>query len=197
MPTIEFYYDIASPYTYLAATQIDDEADKAGADVEWKPFLLGGVFKAVGNTMPAAVPPKAAFMLKDLERWSSIYEVNFAFPADNFPINSIATQRALTALYIEDPAQMKAMAMELFDRYWVRGEDVSKPETIEAAAAEVGVDAGWLKERMTDPEVKEKLRELTDEAIEKGAFGAPTFVVGDDVFFGNDRIEHVIRAVQR
>lgn len=197
MPTIEFYYDIASPYTYLAATQIDDEADKAGADVEWKPFLLGGVFKTVGNTMPAAVPPKAAFMLKDLERWSSIYEVNFAFPADNFPINSIATQRALTALYIEDPAQMKAMAMELFDRYWVRGEDVSKPETIEAAAAEVGVDAGWLKERMTDPEVKEKLRELTDEAIEKGAFGAPTFVVGDDVFFGNDRIEHVIRAVQR
>lgn len=194
MSTIDFYFDIASPYTYLAATQIDQAGADCGAEVVWKPFLLGGVFKATGNTAPAAVAPKASFMLQDLERWAEIYDVPFNFPT-TFPINSVPTQRVMTALFMDDPEQMRQLAFDLFDRYWVDGEDVSDAEVLAEAATELGLDGAALLERIGEQEVKDKLRTLTDEAIEAGAFGAPTFVFDGDLYFGNDRIEHVVRAV--
>jgi 2-hydroxychromene-2-carboxylate isomerase len=193
---IEFYFDVASPYTYLAATQVDAEAEAAGVDVEWRPFLLGGVFKATGNTMPAAVAPKAAFMLADLGRWANEYGVEFAFPP-TFPLNSIAPQRALTALYLRDQAAMKKLAHELFERYWVQGIDVSQPDALAEAAQAAGVDPAQLADEIAEPNVKDKLRQLTDDAVARGAFGAPTFFVGDEVFFGNDRLRHAIAAARK
>lgn len=195
MAKIEFYFDVASPYTYLSATQVDAEAGAAGVEVEWRPFLLGGVFKSTGNAPPAAIAPKASFMLADLHRWADEYGVDFSFPA-HFPMNSIAPQRALTALYMSDRAAMKQFAHELFRKYWVDGDDVSNPAVMAAAAEAVGLNAAELGERVADQEVKDELRRLTDEAVERGAFGAPTFFVGDEIFFGNDRLRHAIRAAK-
>jgi 2-hydroxychromene-2-carboxylate isomerase len=196
MATIEFFFDVASAYTYLAATQVDAAAAEAGVEVEWRPFLLGGVFKSVGNSMPAAIAPKAAFMLADLNRWAVDYDVPFEFP-ETFPINSIAPQRALTALYKSDRDLMKQLAHELLNRYWVEGKDVSQPDELLAAAEAVGADTDELGAAIADQEVKDALRDLTAEAVKRGAFGAPTFFVGDEIFFGNDRLAHAIRAAKQ
>lgn len=197
MSTIEFFFDVASPYTYLAASRIDDLASNAGLSVVWKPFLLGGVFKATGNTLPAAVAPKAAYMLEDLRRLASLYDVGFSFPASNFPLNSILPQRALTALYLQDQDSMKTLAKELFRRYWSEDADLSEPDVLAQIASDVGLDGEALVAKAARQEVKDALRELTDEAVARGAFGAPTFFYDDELYFGNDRLEHILRkAVQ-
>lgn len=191
MSKIEFFFDVSSPYTYLSASRIDSVVEQAGYEVEWKPFLLGGVFKATGNDLPAALPPKAAFMFKDLNRLADNYGVEFNFPADTFPLNSLLAQRVLTALYGEDQASMKMLAREFFSQYWAHGIDLSKPEAVVAAADKVGLEGAELVERASDPQVKNALRELTEDAVSRGAFGAPTFFHEGEIYFGNDRLEHI------
>lgn len=191
MSQIEFFFDVSSPYTYLSASRIDSVVEEAGHEVEWKPFLLGGVFKATGNNLPAALAPRAAFMLKDLNRLADHYEIDFNFPADTFPLNSLLAQRALTALYQDDPESMKRLARELFSRYWAHGVDISTPEAIAEAADTVGLEGAELVERASDPQVKSALRELTEDAVSRGAFGAPTFFHEGELYFGNDRLEHI------
>lgn len=191
MSKIEFFFDVSSPYTYLSASRIDSVVEQAGYEVEWKPFLLGGVFKATGNDLPAALPPRAAFMFKDLNRLADHYGVEFNFPADTFPLNSLLAQRVLTALYGEDQAAMKRLAREFFSQYWVHGVDLSKPEAVAETADKVGLDGADLVERASDPTVKDALRELTDDAVARGAFGAPTFFHDGEIYFGNDRLEHI------
>lgn len=191
MSKIEFFFDVSSPYTYLSASRIDSVVEQAGYEVEWKPFLLGGVFKATGNDLPAALPPRAAFMFKDLNRLADHYGVEFNFPADTFPLNSLLAQRVLTALYGEDQAAMKRLAREFFSQYWVHGVDLSKPEAVAETADKVGLDGAELVERASDPTVKDALRELTDDAVARGAFGAPTFFHDGEIYFGNDRLEHI------
>lgn len=179
--SIEFFFDIASPYSYLAATQIDDLGERVGVTVRWRPFLLGGVFKAVGNQPPATLPSRGQYMLKDLHRWAAAYQQPFTFPS-TFPMNSLLAMRALTAL--DEPARPEA-ALGLFRAYWVDDRDLTRPEVI---ADIIGEDA---PARSVLPEVKGALRATTDEAVERGAFGAPTIFVGDEMFFGNDRLHFV------
>lgn len=197
MATIEFFYDISSPYTYLAATQVDALGERAGAEVVWRPFLLGGVFKATSNTMPARVQAKAAWMLKDLYTWAEHYGVPFQWPSV-FPLNSLFAQRLQTAaLAHHGPALTKALAMALFEAYWVHDRDLGQPEVLgEVAASVEGLDVEAVATLATTPEVKDQLRQLTDEATARGAFGAPTFFVGDAMFWGNDRM-HFVESVAR
>ena len=181
---IEFFFDVASPYTYLAATQIP-RLEKL-ADVEWVPFLIGGVFKGASNTMPAAVPAKGKYMLKDLLRLSAYSGVPFKFPS-NFPTNSLTAMRALTAA---DPDQRPGLAMKVFQAYWVDDRNIS----------DVGVLTELLGEgllaRAADAGIKEELKAVTESAVRRGAFGAPTFFVDGDMYFGEDRIfliEHALK----
>lgn len=196
MPTIEFFFDIGSPYSYLAATQIEGLGARSGATVLWRPFLLGGVFKSVGNTPPAALAPKASWMLDDLPRWAEQYGVGFAL-SRHFPINSLLPMRALTAAADLDPERLPPFATALYADYWVDDIDVSTPEAVEAAASRVGLDATRLLERAADEEVKARLRQVSEEAVARGAFGAPTFFVGEAMFWGNDRMHFVEAAVSR
>ncbi|MCB9760534.1 MAG: 2-hydroxychromene-2-carboxylate isomerase [Alphaproteobacteria bacterium] len=184
---IEFYVDVASPYTYLATTQVASLAERTGAAVRWRPFLLGGVFKATGNTPPATLPARARYMLQDLYRWAADYGVPFNFPAA-FPVNSLTAMRALTSLDADALPQATARMMTA---YWVEGRDPSDPAVI---ADVLGADA---LAAAADPAVKAALRAHTDRAIERGAFGAPTFFVGDQMFFGNDRLHFVEAAARR
>jgi 2-hydroxychromene-2-carboxylate isomerase len=176
--SIEFFFDVGSPYSYFAATRIDAIGHRVGLPVRWRPFLLGGVFRSVGNSPPAMLPARAPYLLQDLQRWSSHYSEPFAFPS-SFPMNSLLAMRVLTAV---PEAERPEASMALFRAYWVDNQDLTRPEVIARLVGEAPVLAA------VDPDIKLQLRTTTDEAVGRGAFGAPTVFVGEEMFFGNDRL---------
>jgi 2-hydroxychromene-2-carboxylate isomerase len=185
---IELFFDIGSSYSYLAATQMAGVSARTGTPVRFRPFLLGAVFKATGNEMPARVPAKARWMLHDMTLWSHHYGVPFRVPS-RFPLNTLRTQRALAAAErLIGPAAVPAFALALFDAYWAHDKDVSSDAEIAAAATKAGLDPATILPAIDAPETKDLLRANTDEAVKRGAFGAPAMFVGDALFWGNDRI---------
>ena len=192
---IELFFDIGSSYSYLAFTQIEAIERRTGWTVRARPFLLGGVFKSTGNEMPARVAAKARYMIVDMQRWASEYGVGFELPAA-FPVVTISTQRALvTTDRLFGQAALRTLARALFDAYWVHGRDPSDRAVITDVAAKAGLDAAAIVAGIDAQETKDRLRADTEEAVARGAFGAPTFFVGDEMFFGNDRIAHLERHV--
>ena len=195
--TVELFFDIGSPYSYLAATQIEAVAAGTGALVRWRPFLLGAVLKATGNEMPARVAAKARWMLDDLSRWAARYGVPWKMPS-RFPLNTLRTQRALAAaVRLNGEEAVGPFALVLFRAYWAEDKDVSSDAEIRAAAAAVGLDPDAVIEAIDAQEVKDALRATTDEAVRRGAFGAPTVFVGDAMFWGNDRLDLVEDELRR
>ncbi len=184
--TIEFFWDCGSPYTYLASTQIEKLARDAGADLKWRPFLLGGAFQATGNRMPAAIPAKGKYLFDDVKLWSKFYAVPFRFP-DKFPINTLAAQRAGVAAARMGKAE--EFAKRVMRAHFGEGRDVSQPDELKACAADAGLDGEALLAQTQDQSVKDELKSNTDEAVRRGAFGAPTFFVGERMFWGNDRLD--------
>ncbi|MES2918535.1 MAG: 2-hydroxychromene-2-carboxylate isomerase [Pseudomonadota bacterium] len=181
---VEFFFDVVSPYSYLAALQVGKL--EALAPVVWRPFLIGGVFKLSGNTMPAANPAKGQYMFKDLQRLFDYLGEAHQFPSA-FPVNSLTAMRALTAAA---PEQVPTLALRLFKAYWAEDRNIADPEVLKELLGEELVAA------TADEAVKDKLKAVTEEAANRGAFGAPTFFVGDDMYFGEDRlflIEHALR----
>ncbi|MCD6059717.1 MAG: 2-hydroxychromene-2-carboxylate isomerase [Moraxellaceae bacterium] len=181
---VEFFFDVVSPYSYLAALQVG-KLEKL-AEVQWRPFLIGGVFKISGNVMPAANPAKGQYMFKDLQRLFAYVNEPHKFPS-TFPTNSLTAMRALTAA---DPAQVPQLALKLFRAYWSEDRNIGDPEVLKQILGEE------LVAKTTDETVKEKLKAATEEAASRGAFGAPTFFIGNDMYFGEDRIfliEHALK----
>lgn len=183
--TVEFFWDAASSYSYLASTQIEAVVQRAGASLVWRPFLLGKVFEASGNKMPAAVPAKGRFLFKDCAMWARLYGVPFTTPAV-FPLHSVLALRL--ALAAEASGQQALISKALMRAYWGEGQDLSKPEVALAVVSAAGADANALLAATQQAEVKDRLRVNTDEAIARGAFGAPCFFVGEQMFWGNDRL---------
>jgi 2-hydroxychromene-2-carboxylate isomerase len=184
--SIEFFWDPASPFTYLAATQIEKLAADCGATLVWKPFVLGKAFEATGNRPPISVPAKGQHLFKDLKRWATYYGVPFQFPK-SFPVASIAPERA--AIAADRAGKGAEFAKAVMTAHWGEGRDISQAEELKAVAADVGLDGEAIVAATQDPAVKEALKANTDEAIRRGAFGAPTFFVGEEMFWGNDRLE--------
>jgi len=192
MKRVEFFYDYASTYSYLVHREIETLAAARDAELVYRPMVLGFVFKASGNSMPAAVPAKAAYMVHDVRRWVRRYGLPFKMPSV-FPVNTIRALRAAIAA-LEDgifPAYHHAV----MEAYWAQDQDIGDADTLAAVAAAAGLDGGRLLARAEEPGIKAKLKANTDEAIERGVFGAPTFFVGDDMFWGNDRLEFVADAL--
>ncbi|HEY5944605.1 MAG TPA: 2-hydroxychromene-2-carboxylate isomerase [Kofleriaceae bacterium] len=184
---IEFFFDIGSSYSYLAATQMQAVEARTGVHVRWRPFLLGGVFKATGNDLPIRLPAKAKWMLSDMTLWAEHYGIPFRMPA-RFPMITLRTQRALAAVERLSPAAVPATALALFRAYWAEGKDITTDEVIAAAAREAGLDGDAIVAAIDAQETKDLLRATTEEAVRRGAFGAPAMFVGDTLFWGNDRI---------
>ena len=193
--SMEFFFDVASPYSYLAAARLEALAG-SGPAVVWRPFLLGGVFRSTGNRAPALVPAKGRYLFADVRRWATQDGVPLQWPA-LFPINSLVAQRALTAAEAQGgQAAVRALAMALYEAYWGRGEDPCSEPVLRSAADAAGLDAAALGAAIVDPEIKGRLRAVTDEAVARGAFGAPTFFVGEQMFFGRDRLDWALDAAQ-
>jgi 2-hydroxychromene-2-carboxylate isomerase len=185
---IELFFDIGSSYSYLASTQLPAVAERAGVPLRWRPFLLGAVFKATGNEMPARVPAKAKWMLHDMTLWSHHYGIPFRMPT-RFPLITLRTPRALAAAErLLGPDAVPAFAAALFRAYWTEDKDITTDDVIGACARDAGLDPAVILPAIEAPETKDLLRATTDEAIRRGAFGAPAMFVGDALFWGNDRI---------
>jgi 2-hydroxychromene-2-carboxylate isomerase len=192
--TVEFFFDFGSPTTYLAHTQMHQLAVDTGAKVVYRPMLLGGVFKATGNASPVTVPAKGRWMGADMARFAKRYGVPFAHNP-HFPINTLTLMRGATGLQMRDPQALMNYVDAVFQAMWVQPRNMGDP----AVTAEVLGAAGFSAESFTslvaDPEVKAQLVATTEEAVARGAFGAPTFFVGEQMFFGQDRLDFVRAAL--
>jgi len=191
MPTLEFFYDFVSPYSYLASTRIEDLAARTGADLRWRPFLLGGVFKATGNRAPIETVAKGRAMWIDLERWSSRMEVPLRRPT-TFPFSPILALRAALAA---PPEALPALSHAVFRAAWADGRDIAAPAVLGAILGEAGLDGAALV--AAAPGQKEALAAQTQEAVDRGAYGAPSLFVGSELFTGNDRLDFVEEALRR
>lgn len=183
---IEFFWDAASPYTYLASTQIEALAADCGAEIDWRPFLLGGVFQATGNQPPANVPAKGKYLFGDISNWARYYGVPLTFP-ESFPVNSIHAGRA--GLVAAEQGHGALFAKNVMYAHWAEGRDVGDSNVLAKVATDSGLDPDETATRIQEQSIKDRLKANTDEAVERGAFGAPTLFVGETLFWGNDRLE--------
>ena len=194
-PMLEFFFDYGSPFSYLADTQLPGVAKRSGAAVVYRPMLLGAVLKATGNASPMTVPAKGRYMMRDLQRWAKRYGVPFQSNPFSFVSNTLRIMRGGVA----------SQRLGVFDRYhgavfaaaWGEPLDLGEEQTLRRLLEQSGVDSQRLLSAIDDQETKDELRRNTDSAIERGVFGAPTFFVGDEMFWGNDRLDFVESALER
>lgn len=192
--TVEFFFDFGSPTSYLAWTQLPRIAAEAGAEIVWRPMLLGGVFKATGNQSPIAIPAKGRYMLQDLARFASRYGVPLAFNP-HFPINTLTLMRGATG-YLGTP-QFAPYVQAMFEALWVRQKNLGNLEVVADVLEQAGLDAPAFERLVNDETVKERLKQTTEDAIRRGVFGAPSFFVGNELHFGQDRLDFVAEALAR
>jgi len=190
MATLEFFYDFVSPYSYLASTRVEAEVAKVGGTVRFRPFLLGGVFNATGNRAPIEVAAKGPYLATDGLRWAKRLGVPFAWPA-RFPVLTVLPLRA--AFAAEKLGKLLPYTHALYRAYWAEGRDISDAAVVEDVATKAGLAGAAL---LADaPNFKEALKAQTQEAVDRGSFGAPTFFVGQEMFIGNDRLDFAIEAL--
>jgi len=190
---IEFWFDFGSPTTYLAHTQLPKLAADTGAELHYMPMLLGGVFKATGNQSPVMVPAKGRWMGGDLARFARRYGVPFTFNP-HFPINTLALMRGAVGLQMRDPERFMPYVNAMFHAMWVEPANLGDPAVLAVTLGAAGFDAAAFQALVGDAEVKAKLIAHTEAAVARGVFGAPTCLVGDEMFFGQDRLDFVREA---
>ncbi len=190
---IIFCFDFGSPTVYLASTQLPLIAERNSAELEYKPVLLGGIFKATGNQTPAAIPAKGAYYGVDLPRFAKRYAVPFK---NNpfFPVNTLALMRGAVSYQLN--GDFDGYLKTIFDSMWVNPKDMNNPEIIGEVLMNGGFDPEDFMNRVSDQNVKDILINNTEEAVQKGAFGAPTIFVGDEMFFGQDRLDFIEEALK-
>ena len=190
----EFFFDLGSPASYLAWTQLPALCAQAGASLVYRPILLGGVFQATGNASPALVPAKGRYMAIDLERFAARYGVPFRMNP-HFPINTLQLMRALSGVQLRQPERFEALLGALFTALWAEGANLGDAATTAAVLSSAGFDPADILALTADAEVKAVLKSSTEEAVARGVFGAPTVFVGEAMFFGQDRLDFVCEAL--
>ena len=189
---IEFYFDFASPYAYLASHRIDEIAGRHGRGVAWKPFSLGVAFKRTGMAPLTEMPMRGAYGVHDMARSARALGVPFQLP-EGFPMFALAPSRAFYWLADGGDDRAVGLARALFDAYFGEGRDVAAPETVAELAAPLGIDRDALLDAVGDPAVKARFRQATEEALDRGVFGAPFFFVDGEPFWGHDRLDQIDR----
>ena len=188
---IDYFFDYVSAYSYLVNSQVEKIE---GAEVQYRPMLLGAVMQATGNSPPGKVKAKGKYLVTDLKRWAKRYGIPMHF-------NSIFPQNTMYALRVAVAAQRRGVFHDihqaLFDAMFVHDLDLSDREVLSKIISDVGLDADELMGDIESQSIKDELKDNTEEAIRRGVFGAPTFFVGDQMFFGNDRMEFIREALER
>ncbi|MAU38100.1 MAG: 2-hydroxychromene-2-carboxylate isomerase [Rhizobiales bacterium TMED94] len=185
---IEFHFDFGSPTAYLAFTQLKIIAERNKTVIEYYPILLGGVFKATGNNPPASVPAKGKYMMTDLQRYADKYRVPYE-RNPFFPVNTLSLMRG--AISYQDEGDFIKYIEVMFKNMWIEPKNLNDEDVLKKVLIENNFDFDDFIKRITDQNVKNRLISNTENAVKKGAFGAPTIFVGDQMFFGQDRMEFV------
>lgn len=190
---IDFYFDFSSPYGYIASHLIDDLAAKHKRAVNWRPFLLGAVFKIAGTGPLVDYPLKGDYALRDFKRSARLHQIPFQMP-ENFPLNGLLASRAFYWLAGSKPDLAKPFAKAVYAAYFVDGRDITDVAVIEDVAEKLGIDRAALKAGMEAQSTKDRLRAATTEAVEgRGVFGSPFVIVDGEPFWGSDRLDMVDR----
>lgn len=190
--TLEFLFDVGSPTTYLAHKRLPDLIARTGAEVVYVPVLLGGIFKATGNASPVMVPAKGAYMGADMARFAKKFGLSLNMNP-YFPINTITLMRMVAGMVGEDP--FPRLVDTLFDAMWKGRKNMGDPEVLASVLSGAGFDPVALQQTAESAEAKDRLKTNTESAVARGAFGAPTFFVEDEMFFGQDRLDFIEEAL--
>lgn len=199
MRQVEFYYDLVSPYSYLAYTQLGRVCEEYGAELVFRPMLLGAVHKMSGNRAPIEVKAKSRYQWRDIHRWADYYRVPLQFP-DPFPFRTLKTMRAAT--HCGGRGELESFTREAFALYWQEGgapkglEESDEEDPVREVARRIGADPEEVLEGAAATENKQALKDATEEAVERGVFGAPAFFVDGEMFWGNDRLHFVEAALE-
>ena len=201
MARVEFFYDYSSPWTYLAFTKIDGICQKYDAELEWRPFLVGGVFNTLNPSVyefrERGVPAKQNYIEKDISDWARFYGLKIKMLPSVFPVNSVKALRgALVAL--EHPGKFLPYSYRVFESYWGEDQDISQDDVLQNIVTEVGLEVDEYFDKIIRQDYKDQIRTNTDDVIKRGGFGTPTiYVNGDSMFFGNDRLVLVEEELKR
>jgi 2-hydroxychromene-2-carboxylate isomerase len=191
---LEFFFDVGSPTAYLAYTQLPFLATACDAQLVMQPMLLGGVFKATGNASPVTVPAKGVWMHADLARWAARYQVAYQHNS-YFPINTLALMRIITAIQLNQPEKLFDVLDVIFKAMWANNQNMADPAIVKRVFSENGLNADGLFAQSTHDTVKARLMSVTEQAVQRGVFGAPSMFVNGELFFGQDRLEFVREAL--
>ncbi|MFL1483611.1 2-hydroxychromene-2-carboxylate isomerase [Marinobacter sp. LN3S78] len=190
--TLECYFDVGSPASYLAWTQLPGITSRHNAGLVWKPMLLGGVFQATGNQSPAAIEAKGRYSRMDMQRFARRYGVTLNHNP-YFPVNTLHLMRGAVAFL--DTPRFDDYLTAVFNALWVDEQDMGQPEVVAQVLSRAGFDPQDVMARASDQAVKDRLKAITVEAVERGVFGAPTLFVDNEMFFGQDRLWMVEEAL--
>ena len=198
MAQIEFFFDLSSPWTYLAFNNIQPILTETKAHVVWRPFLVGGVFNAVNRDVyQTRAEPMAAKIVHNfrwLHEWAQLSSLPLLFPTEHHPLKSVVAMRACCALE-KDQTNLQRFSSAAFDAYFTRGENLDDPETLRRIADKCNLDGMALIRATEEKTIKDLLRSNTEEAILRGAYGSPTMLIGQSLYFGNDQLPLVKAAL--
>ncbi len=190
--TVEFFYDYSSPFSYLADCQLPAMAARRGAQISYRPAILGVLIVESGNQAPPTVPAKMKYMNADMRRWATKLNVPFV-PNPAFPVRSITLMRA--ALIAQDTGVFPRFHEMMWRAMWNDAANLADPAVLTEVLARADLDAAEIMRGTQNDAIKSRLKANCDEALARGAFGLPTFFVDGDMFFGNDRLEFVDAAL--
>lgn len=191
-PPLDFYFEFASPYGYLASLRIDAIAARHRREVRWLPIMLGAALRRTGTGPNVQLPLKGPYLLRDVPRTARLMQVPFRLPPV-MPMNSLAASRAYWWIEAGDPALAKRLAVVIFAAHWGEGRDMAAPEQVAEVAEPLGIASADLLAAVQDPAIKEKLKTETERSVERGVFGSPFIFVDGEPFWGNDRLDQVDR----
>ena len=190
--TVTFCFDFGSPYSSLAYNYLSP-IKKAGAQIDLKPVLLGGIFKATGNQPPATVQKKGEYMFKDIQRWANKLDISFKMNP-YFPILTVPHMRG--AILAQKKDILEDYMQSMFDSMWLKGLNLNDQEILTKVASESGIDPNDFAEGISSDEIKDELRVNTQFAIDKGAFGVPTYFLENEMFWGIDSIKFLLESLK-
>lgn len=193
---VEFYFDLGSPFSYLAFYKLQEITKKYNAVIDYTPILLGGIFKSTGNKSPIEVPAKGIYSMQDLSRWSDYYQIPMQMNP-YFPMNTLTLMRILTGVKIYHDEYFEVILTKLFDAIFRKPLNLTDSEVLINLFQGDAIDGQQLLDLSQDPVVKQKLIDETNNAVQRGVFGAPTFFVRENMYWGQDRLHFVERELQK
>ena len=196
MKSVEFYFDLGSPYSYLAYYRLLQMAEQQEIQIVYKPILLGGVFKATGNRSPIEIPVKGVYSILDMQRWAEYYQIPMQMNP-HFPMNTLTLMRILTGVQLLHLEKFEQVLKLLFDGMFGTPQNLNEPTVLAEVLKPSGFSVEDIMSIVQSDVVKQKLITETEQAIQRGLFGAPTFFVGDEMYWGQDRLHFVEQALNK